>query len=194
MTQEALKQMYQLLLTEPHAPTVCAQLERIAREALAEHAMQQRLGREILQEPLEICKYGQEPASCTSNPMDCQCAIDAALAQPEQEPKIGCVNHDCDQCKAQPEQEPVAWIHNFIEGGISIGKRPADLERHPDRWTALYKEPKPCPTCEALARTVMLDQTSHDTTPPQRTERNFCERCGKRTKDIHTCTPPQENT
>ena len=65
--------------------------------------------------------------------------------------------------------EPVAWIHNFIEGGISIGKRPADLERHPDRWTALYKEPKPCPTCEALARTVMLDQTSHDTAPPQRT-------------------------
>ena len=36
MTQEALKQMYQLLLTEPHAPTVCAQLERIAREALAQ--------------------------------------------------------------------------------------------------------------------------------------------------------------
>jgi hypothetical protein len=67
------------------------------------------------------------------------------------------------------EQEPVAWIHNFIEGGISIGKRPADLNRHPDRWTALYKDPKPCPTCEALARTVMFDQTSYDTTPPQRT-------------------------
>ena len=92
-------------------------------------------------------------------------------------------------------QEPVAWIHNFIEGGISIGKRPADLERHPDRWTALYKDPKPCPTCEALARTVMLDQTSHDTTPPQRTEQNFCSRCGKRTADlthIHTCTPPHD--
>ena len=54
MTQEALKKMYQLLLTEPHAPTVCAQLERIAREALAEHAMRevQRLGQEI--EPDEI--------------------------------------------------------------------------------------------------------------------------------------------
>jgi len=25
---------------------------------------------------------------------------------------------------------------------------------------------QPCQTCEALARTVMLDQTSHDTTPP----------------------------
>ena len=67
---------------------------------------------------------------------------------------------------AQPEQEPVAWIHNFIEGGISIGKRPSDLNRHPDRWAALYRESKPCPTCEALARTVMLDQTSHDTKRP----------------------------
>jgi hypothetical protein len=28
----------------------------------------------------------------------------------------------------------------------------------------------------------------------QQEERNFCPRCGKRTKDIHTCTPPQENT
>jgi hypothetical protein len=64
--------------------------------------------------------------------------------------------------------EPVAWLHRFIEGGISIGLKPADLERHPERWEPLYTEPKPCPTCEALARTVMLDQTSHDTTPPQR--------------------------
>ena len=83
----------------------------VAEKALAEHAMQQRLGRELLQEPLELCQYGQEPASCTSNPMDCQCAIDAALAQSEQEPKIGCVNHDCNQCKAQPKQKPVAWAH-----------------------------------------------------------------------------------
>jgi hypothetical protein len=28
--------------------------------------------------------------------------------------------------------------------------------------------------------------------PPQRTEQNFCSRCGKRTNDIHTCTPPQD--
>ena len=76
----------------------------------------------------------------------------------------------CNWCGELESQEPVAWIHNFIDGGISIGKRPADLNRHPDRWTALYKEPKPCPTCEALARTVMLDQTSHDTHPPQRSE------------------------
>ena len=64
-------------------------------------------------------------------------------------------------------QEPVAWLHTKIEG-VAVPHRPADLDKHPDRWTALYKDPKPCPTCEALARTVMLDQTSHDTTPPQR--------------------------
>jgi hypothetical protein len=28
--------------------------------------------------------------------------------------------------------------------------------------------------------------------PPQRIEQNFCPRCGKRTNDIHTCTPPQD--
>jgi len=27
---------------------------------------------------------------------------------------------------------------------------------------------------------------------PQRTEQNFCPRCGKRTNYIHTCTPPRE--
>ena len=35
------------------------------------------------------------------------------------------------------------------------------------------------------------------TTPPQRTEQNFCSRCGKRTPDlitIHTCTPLREGT
>jgi hypothetical protein len=44
------------------------------------------------------------------------------------EQKIGCVNHDCDQCKAQPEQviqsysgkhnleqEPVAWMDKYGE-------------------------------------------------------------------------------
>ena len=63
--------------------------------------------------------------------------------------------------KAQTEQEPVAWLHTKIEG-VAVPHRPADLDKHPDRWEALYKTPPPCPTCEALARTVMLDQTYHD--------------------------------
>ncbi len=59
------------------------------------------------------------------------------------------------------QQEPVAWKHKRIEG-VAVTHRPSDIDRHPDRWTPLYKGPSPCPTCEALARTVMLDQTSHD--------------------------------
>jgi hypothetical protein len=35
-------------------------------------------------------------------------------------------------------------------------------EMTPPKWG---KTMGPCPTCEALARTIMLDQTSHDTKP-----------------------------
>ena len=109
-----------------------------------------------------------------------QKVIREALAQPEQEPElIECGNcheglsdmdHVCPRClgagwinnpASKPEQEPVAWLHTKIEG-VAVPHRPADLDKHPDRWEALYKTPPPCPTCEALARTVMLDQTYHD--------------------------------
>ena len=84
----------------------------------------------------------------------------------EIEPKIGCVNHDCDQCKAQPEQEPVA-CKTLCELCVKRG------------YTF----------CANAVKTTHIY-----TTPPQRTEQNFCPRCGKRTKDIHTCTPPKETT
>ena len=69
------------------------------------------------------------------------------------------------QARAAPVQEPVAWMHTMIDD-VVVGHRPADLNVHPDRWMPLYKDPTPCKTCEALARTVMMDQTAHDTTPP----------------------------
>ena len=37
----------------------------------------------------------------------------------EIEPKIGCVNHDCDQCKAQPEQEPV-FTYEQVKAHIQV--------------------------------------------------------------------------
>ena len=37
---------------------------------------------------------------------------------------------------AQPEQEPVAWMHTMIDD-VVIGHRPADLNRHPERWKPL---------------------------------------------------------
>jgi hypothetical protein len=89
-------------------------------------------------------------------------ALKEALAQPEQEPLIGCVNHDCAKCKERTEQEPDYWLGYGLQ---------AHTEKPFENATALYKD------------------------PPQRTEQNFCSRCGKRTPDlitIHTCTPPQE--
>lgn len=41
--------------------------------------------RERLAQPAR-CKYGNEPTSCTSSPMDCQCALDAVFEQPAQQP------------------------------------------------------------------------------------------------------------
>jgi hypothetical protein len=70
-----------------------------------------------------------------------------------------------EQALAAPVQEPVAWMHTMIDD-VVVGHRPADLNVHPDRWMPLYKDPSPCQTCQALARTVMMDQTAHDTTPP----------------------------
>ena len=77
------------------------------------------------------------------------------------------------------EQEPVAWMdgpHLVVRVDMRDRlnyKGPwVDLGRAiPDKWTPILY-----------------------TTPPQLEERNFCPRCGKRNKDIHTCTPPQEGT
>jgi hypothetical protein len=52
---KAMKHMYQLLLTEPHAPTLCERLERIAREAIKELESQEPLAK--LQEPTVTVRY-----------------------------------------------------------------------------------------------------------------------------------------
>jgi len=52
------------------------------------------------------------------------------------------------------------------------------------------------PAQDPDALTIAYQSGYHDgkkAAQPAR-EWNFCERCGKRTKDIHTCTPPQGNT
>jgi len=97
-------------------------------------------------------------------------------SEPEKYPKCNCGYDDAitaiKAALAQPEQEPVAW--QFMNGSSFRKRRPDDFSDLASDglpyWRPLY------------------------ITPPQRTEQNFCSRCGKRTKDIHTCTPPQENT
>jgi hypothetical protein len=64
----------------------------------------------------------------------------------------------------EEKQEPVAWMHNFITGNV-ITHIPADIGRHPERWTPLYTAP--CQTCQSLAMAVMNDQTYHEKVTPK---------------------------
>ena len=81
----------------------------------------------------ELCKYGQEPKSCTSSPMDCQCAIDAALAQPEQEPVAYWKEHaqglqrDYDSLLAEFQAQRT-WVELTDDEIAKIGFESADRE------------------------------------------------------------------
>jgi hypothetical protein len=44
--------------------------------------------------------------------------------------------------REQSLQKPVAWMHTSIKDNV-IAYKPADLKKHPDRWTALYPTPRP---------------------------------------------------
>ena len=69
-----------------------------------------------------------------------------------------------------PVQEPVAYYHP--QKGFYFAK----------------------PTSVSAPTIVHVEPLALYAAPPQPEEINFCARCGKRTADIHTCTPPQENT
>jgi hypothetical protein len=82
-------------------------------------------------------------------------------------------------------QEPVAVKR--MKEWVEFLKRQSDNGQHMNIPSGLSAG-----TCWEIA--IELEQFIN-TTPPQRTEQNFCSRCGKRTKDlttIHTCTPPQD--
>ena len=79
----------------------------------------------------------------------------------------------------QPEQEPVAWMHEWEDGGSVLSLYPRDAR--------LNDQPK-------SVRPLVYG----DTTPPKPEPHNFCARCGKRligmafaAGGVHTCTPPE---
>jgi hypothetical protein len=111
---------------------------------------------------------------------------------------------------AQPEQEPVA-IFNHAHGVHTF--RNVNLKGLPDGEYLVFTHPpqriKPpawFPAVENILNEYGLQAIDFvadfkaamkDAEQSQRTEHNFCSRCGKRTPDfitIHTCTPPKENT
>lgn len=89
-----------------------------------------------------------------------------------------------------PMQEPVpdwdAWnlISRLNKALEAIGDYAHDKSTGPAVPDALWE-----------VRSMAYDAIEDTTPPAQPEERNFCPRCGKRTRDltrIHTCTPPQE--
>jgi hypothetical protein len=84
---------------------------------------------------------------------------------------------------------------------------PIDMETTTALVNALKErlaQPEQEPTPEIKYKMIVIDDLHPQgipveqwVNPPQRTEQNFCSRCGKRTPDlitIHTCTPPKEGT
>jgi hypothetical protein len=67
---EVLKQAYQLLLTEPHAPTVCNQLEVILRQAIAELESQEPMAHQKWCASLTqlLLSMPPQPAPCNCHP------------------------------------------------------------------------------------------------------------------------------
>ena len=88
-----------------------------------------------------------------------------------------------DEALAAPVQEPVAL--KAIKGELCY------MSQEEDQSFGMW-----CPI-NLSDDLPFADGTNFYTTPPaqppQRTEQNFCSRCGKHTPDlitIHTCTPP----
>ena len=79
-------------------------------------------------------------------------ALKEALAQPEQEPLIGCVNHDCAKCKERTEQEPAGEIIAVPMGldGDEIQLRTHFYQEIPPVGAKVYTtppaQPAPVPT------------------------------------------------
>jgi hypothetical protein len=179
MTKEVLKKMYQLLLTEPHAPTLCDQLESIAREALAQPAQEPDHSDELTIAYMSGVYRGKE------------------LAAKRQWVGSGDLedSNAYQTLPAQPVQELEKQLRDAL-GSLDFYRRRVEVLQ---QWQSKMRDPERTIVCDILANGHTLEPAGNRYTPPAQPaqEQNFCERCGKRTKDlttIHTCTPPQENT
>ena len=108
-------------------------------------------------------------------------AMKLALDALETEVSIDWTNNDEFNASAEKMHEAIAALkERLAQPADTTGQAPC--ARH----------------CEATAFQIVIKNLRGDiermkaAQPAQRTEQNFCPRCGKRTKDIHTCTPPKE--
>jgi len=104
----------------------------------------------------------------------------------------------------EPDKTVIEMAH---EAGFLAFKYPALIDKEDlkklESFAALVREDalaQPAPYMAVSTDRMSVDPHTGNVsigTVAQPEERNFCSRCGKRTRDlttIHTCTPPQENT
>lgn len=80
--------------------------------------------------------------------------------------------------------DQVNWADHEPDGLVHTA------QEHAEQLAKLGWQYFECPACGSEGAQAFLKPVAQ---PAQ--ERNFCPRCGKRTRDltvIHTCTPPQE--
>jgi len=96
---------------------------------------------------IEVMKQALEALDCIYSPLHVR-----------EINKVGAAMDVLRQAIEQAEkQEPVAWRY---QNGITETEYLVWQKGTGGRnWTPLYAEPLPCPTCQSLARTVMMDQT-----------------------------------
>jgi len=97
--------------------------------------------RELMQQVLDALKV-MRPACFANNTLK---AADAAITALRER-------------LAQASQEPVLWM---MPDGNTADKWALQFYGG-QKGKPLYTTPQPCPTCESLARTVMMDQTGYD--------------------------------
>ena len=114
-------------------------------------------------------------------------AAKEALAQPVQEAMRGWVKNDGEWHEAQ-----------LLGGKVTYGKPIGILTKmEGDETMKLYPFDPPLPVQPEQDFKAMPKEDAPLVKWAKEQERNFCQRCGKRTADlttIHTCTPPRENT
>ena len=111
-------------------------------------------------------------------------AIKEALAQPEQEP----VGDEWIPCMKLPV---VVYVRKQRLGESHVSTREGITPVKPDDLIMRGVSGEEYP----IGRAIFEQTYSLNPAPPQRTEQNFCSRCGKRVggiDSIHTCTPPTE--
>ena len=107
----ALEALEWLTAAEPGDEPPINEAIAAIREALAE-------------QPAQGCEFCSHPLYAGTKCKNCGREQSA-----QQEPKIGCVNHDCDKCKAQQQQEPVATIRALANQCAALIQERDELQK-----------------------------------------------------------------